>query len=110
MPGERNHLVLNYPHLDERVNQLFEQMSGSRALRESFLRDPAGITWTAVFDGAPGQARTKLSSANRLLYCFLADPGMREWASGRVSTPRSWCESSTICGTSATRSSASGNS
>src|SRR5262249_7302821 len=44
-------------------------------------RDPAGVTWMSVFDGEPGQFRAKLSSANRLLYCFLADPEMSEWAS-----------------------------
>jgi hypothetical protein len=81
MGHRRGQLILNYPQLDDRVTHLFERMGTSRALREAFLRDPAGVTLASVFDGEPGQARVKLSSANRLLYCFLADPGMREWAS-----------------------------
>lgn len=80
MPGRRSQLILNYPQLDDRVNELFERMRSSRALRESFLHDPAGVTYSALFDGETRRARSKLSSANRLLYCFLADQGMREWA------------------------------
>jgi hypothetical protein len=81
MPDLRSQLILNYPQLDERVSSLFEKMCASRALREAFVQDPAGVTCASVFDREPGQFRAKLSSANRLLYCFLADPGMRKWAS-----------------------------
>ncbi|MFM1731123.1 hypothetical protein, partial [Prescottella soli] len=80
MANQRSQLILNYPKLDERVNLLFEDMSSSRALRESFLRDPTGVVWASVFGGDPATVRTKLSNANKLLYCFLADPGMRQWA------------------------------
>jgi hypothetical protein len=76
----REQLILKYPALGERLNELYEDMSTSRALRESFLRDPSGLIWSHVFDGQVAPVRSVLSSANRLLYCFLADQGMRRWA------------------------------
>ncbi|GAA1378343.1 hypothetical protein [Catellatospora chokoriensis] len=76
----RDQLILKYPALDAQLNGLYKEMSASRALRESFLRDPSGVIWSQIFKGEVASVRSNLSSANRLLYCFLADPGMRRWA------------------------------
>lgn len=73
-------LVLNYPNLKKRLQELYLRLNDSVAFQSLFLNDPAGIlSKTLMYDyNHPPQA--VINQANRLLYALLSNPKFMEWA------------------------------
>lgn len=78
--GVNDILVLRAPEVNERLNAMLERLNGDAALREFYLRNPAGLIREMVFPDQGAVPATEINRANRLLYALLSNERFLAWA------------------------------
>lgn len=75
-------LILNYGGFTDKVGGFYRDLNDSEALRELFLKDPAGILSRRLFADSSLQLLTaaRINQANRLLFSLLSNAKFLAWA------------------------------
>jgi hypothetical protein len=78
--GANKLLLLRAPKIHEDLGGLLERLDQEPALRDLYLRDPAGVIQKFVFPDQGGVPSAEIARGNRLLYSLLSNTEFVQWA------------------------------